>query len=136
MEKDMGMNRKNRVETEMGPLHARYEVISILGNGGNGVVYKVRDLCTERILAVKETGGCSEKITKMVEREAGILQTCFHPSLPVVLETFRENGCYYMVMEYVEGITLKEYVEKNGRMSVEKMLHFAKKNRRGTDVSA
>lgn len=127
MDKDMEMNRENKKKTEKRVLCGRYEVQKLLGNGGSGVVYRVLDLHTERILAVKEIGTDTEKEVKMAEREAIILQSCFHPYLPVVLETFRENGFYYTVMEYVEGITLKEYVEKNGRMTVEKMLHFAKK---------
>ena len=105
----------------------KYEVLEILGKGGNGIVYKVRELDTNRILAVKETKFSLEKRNGMAEQEARILQSCFHPSLPVVLDYFREAECYYMVMEYVEGITLKEYVQKHGRLPREKVLKFANK---------
>ena len=105
----------------------KYEVLEIIGEGGNGVVYKVKEKSTNRILAVKEMRIGSEKAERDAKREAMILQTCFHPSLPVVLENFTKGEWNYMVMEYVEGITLKEYMSKHKKLPKEKVLYFAKK---------
>lgn len=100
-------------------IHEKYEVLEILGKGGSGVVYKVLEKGSERILAVKEIALSCTKERDFPAREARIMKECFHPALPVILESFRRGNCYYIVMEYVEGMTLKEYVEKQGRLSLE-----------------
>ncbi len=103
----------------------RYEVVEILGKGGNGIVYKVREKNSDRILAVKETTLECEESRKCMEKETEMLKMCFHPALPVVVESFWQENNHYLVMEYVEGVTLKEYVKRCGRLSTDKMLEFA-----------
>lgn len=100
-------------------IREKYEVLEILGKGGSGVVYKVLEKGSGRILAVKETVLPCTKEQSIPEREAQIMKECFHPALPVVLDSFRQENCYYIVMEYVEGMTLGEYVRKQGRLPVE-----------------
>ena len=106
-------------------INEKYEVLEILGKGGNGIVYKVRECCGKRILAIKEVllGDGEDALSK--EKEAEILKKCFHPGIPVVVDTFTEDNRYYIVMEYVEGITLKEYVVKRGKLTVDKALEIA-----------
>lgn len=103
-------------------LSGRYEVIGVLGKGGGGTVYKVKQAGTERILAVKEMKISEERRKDWTEKENEIMKNCFHPGIPVVLESFRNRDFYYMVTEFVEGVTLKKYVEKRGKLSVEEAL--------------
>lgn len=102
----------------------KYEVLEILGKGGSGIVYKVRELGLGRILAVKEVVCVTKTGEEEFMREVSIMKECFHPALPVVIDSFRTGGCAYLVMEYVEGVTLQEYMEKRGRLSVAQALEL------------
>lgn len=104
----------------------KYEVLEILGKGGNGVVYKVREIGLNRILAIKETILEDDRAEREWEQEYEILKNCFHPALPVVLDSFRQENRHYLVMEYVEGISLKEVVEKQRGLPWEQAVGFAK----------
>lgn len=106
-------------------INDKYEVLEILGKGGNGIVYKVKEKMSGRILAVKETVLHPGESRQKKEKETAVLQECFHPALPVVLGSFWQEERHYMVMEYVEGVTLKEYVQKRGCLSQEKTIKFA-----------
>lgn len=103
----------------------QYEVLEILGQGGDGIVYKVRQKGSGRILAVKESRIRMEK-GETEGREYRILKDCFHPALPVVLDWFAGDGYEYLVMEYIEGITLQEYLEEQGKLGEEQAISFAK----------
>lgn len=103
----------------------RYEVLEILGKGSSGIVYKVRESGLGRILAVKEERCVTERQEEAFARELQIMKECFHPSLPVVIDSFRQGDCAYLVMEYVDGVTLQEYIERKGRLSQEQSLVFA-----------
>lgn len=100
-------------------IHEKYEVLEILGKGGSGVVYKVLEKGMGRLLAVKERVMPSGGERSFLEREAMLMKECFHPALPVILDSFWQDRCYYIVMEYVEGMTLKDYIRERGRLSVE-----------------
>ena len=94
----------------------KYEVLEVLGKGGCGTVYKVLEKSLDRILAMKETKLVSGTEREVYEKETRILKTCFHPALPVIFDSFWQGERHYMVMEYVEGITLKEYVDRHGKV--------------------
>lgn len=100
----------------------KYEVLEILGKGGNGVVYKVKQVGTNRVLAMKEMKIKKEQKKLWVEKESEILQGCFHPGIPVVIESFWYQDYYYMVTEFVEGVTLKEYILEKGKRTVQEVL--------------
>jgi len=102
----------------------KYEVLEILGKGGSGIVYKVFDTKLQRILAVKESVLKQGELKEEKEREVEVLKSCFHPSLPIVIENFWQENIHYMVMEYMEGVTLKEYVEKQGSLSQEEAIRI------------
>lgn len=106
-------------------INDKYEVKEILGKGGNGIVYKVKERGGGRLLAVKETLLNEYDNKSKTENEAKILRMCFHPSIPVIIESFWKDCSHYIVMEYVEGMTLKEYVIKKGKLSVEDTLKYA-----------
>lgn len=103
----------------------KYEVLEILGKGGNGIVYKVKERRGERILALKETLCKDRESVANMAKEAEVLKKCFHPSLPLIIESFTQDDRYYIVMEYVEGVTLKDYVTSRGKLPVETALKIA-----------
>lgn len=105
-------------------INEKYEILEILGKGGNGIVYKVQE-SDGRILAIKEVLLEPDENVRSKKKESDILRKCFHPGIPVVVDTFKEENRYYIVMEYVEGITLREYMIKQGKLSYDKALEIA-----------
>lgn len=98
----------------------RYRLDRLLGEGGNGRVYLARDT-RERggVWAVKELDFSSvalselEDLRRSFQREADLLQTLHHRSLPRVVAYFQEGHCDYLVMERVEGPTLESVLEQS-----------------------
>ena len=110
-------------------LKERYRIISRLGNGGFGAVYKAEDMQSgNRLVAVKEMnrGGLTPlEITSAADafkREALLLAQLKHPSLPGIYDHFSEAGRWYLVMDYIEGETLEARFDRLGRMRVEEVL--------------
>ncbi len=115
-------------------LHERYRVVRVLGKGGMGAVYLVEDLTLYgKYWALKEL---LERFSDQVEREEAIAQFqrevkilvgLRHPNLPQVVDVFEEGGRHYMVMEFIEGQTLKEMLKAapNGRLPEEQVLNWA-----------
>jgi WD40 repeat protein len=111
-------------------LKQRYRVISQVGKGGFGAVYKAEDIeLGNRIVAVKEMSqrGLSPQelieATEAFKREALLLANLMHPNLPRIYEHFSETGRWYLVMDFIEGETLEEYLGgKSGRLPVEEVL--------------
>jgi len=100
-------------------LRSRYTIVNMIGQGGMGAIYQADDLRLDgRQCAVKETrpeeGIDPSALTQAQEqfyREASILARLDHPNLPKVSDYFSEDGCDYLVMDYVAGRDLKEIVE-------------------------
>jgi len=111
-------------------LKQRYRVISQVGKGGFGAVYKAEDIeLGNRIVAVKEMSqrGLSPQelieATEAFKREALLLANLMHPNLPRIYEHFSEAGRWYLVMDFIEGEKLEEYLgRKGGRLPVEEVL--------------
>ena len=93
----------------------RYVVLERLGEGGYACVYKVKDLKTEKIVALKSFRSSDimnkQRLMKEVERELNILKNVTHPGLPKVYDVIYDNEHFYLVMEFVDGINLKNAVE-------------------------
>ena len=92
-------------------LPARYQVEKVLGGGGVGIVYQALDRQTNRRVAVKVLHPAqvqTEKVFKSFEREAHILQSLKHPNIVQILDYQSYLGTYYIVMEFLDGKTLKE----------------------------
>ena len=106
----------------------RYEIISKIGTGGMADVYKARDSKLNRFVAVKvmksEFREDKTFITKF-RREAQAAAGLANPNIVNVFDVGEDNGVYFIVMELVEGITLKEYIEKKGRLSVREATSIA-----------
>ncbi|MEW5868370.1 MAG: protein kinase [Chloroflexota bacterium] len=89
-------------------LESRYRIVSLLGQGGMGAVYKAWDMRLEKPVAIKENLDASKESQKQFSREAKILAQLDHPNLPNVADFFSvpERG-QYLVMDYVEGEDLQ-----------------------------
>lgn len=90
----------------------KYTVIRLLGRGGEGAVYLAQDEDLRRLVAVKRLCGFEER-ADMEKREADFLRQLRHPMLPVIYELLWDAG-WYLVMEYIQGITLRGYIDRNG----------------------
>lgn len=93
-------------------LDERYEILEKKGTGGMGVLYRVRDRRLDRIFALKEMRvtfpdeSQRKKALEWFQREAKILCNLRHPNVPVVIDFFSENDRNYLVMDYIDGISL------------------------------
>lgn len=106
----------------------RYEIIEQVGAGGMSYVYKAKDHKLNRYVAVKvlksefsENKGFVSKFRVEAQAAAGLA----HPNIVNVYDVGEDNGLHYIVMELVEGITLKEYIEKKARLSVKEAISIA-----------
>lgn len=100
-------------------LDKKYEVIGILGRGGMGKVYLCKNTRLGNLWAIKEVIQDTKDIDILAE--AIILKNLNHPGIRRIVDIFYENKRLYMVQDYVEGQTLKEYVKVNGKMKAEKI---------------
>lgn len=106
----------------------RYEIIDKVGSGGMSDVYKALDHKLNRYVAVKvlkdefsEDKSFVSKFKVEAQSAAGLA----HPNIVNVYDVGEENGIYFIVMELVEGITLKKYIEKKGKLPVKEAVSIA-----------
>jgi serine/threonine-protein kinase len=106
----------------------RYEVLEKIGTGGMSDVYKAKDQKLNRFVAVKvlkqefsENRNFVSKFRVEAQAAAGLM----HPNIVNVYDVGEENGIHYIVMELVEGITLKKYIEKKIRLSTKEAISIA-----------
>lgn len=101
-------------------LNNRYELIEKVGSGGMADVYKARCRVLKRFVAVKilkDEFINDEEFLERFEREAYAAGSLNHPNIVSIYDVGREDNIYYIVMEYVDGITLKDYIRQNGKLS-------------------
>ena len=103
----------------------RYEILEKIGTGGMSDVYKAKCHKLNRFVAIKvlkqefsENANFVSKFRIEAQAAAGLS----HPNIVNVYDVGEENGIYYIVMELVEGITLKKYIEKKARLSVKEAI--------------
>lgn len=99
-----------------------YQIIDRLGKGSMGVVYKAKQVSVDRIVAVKvllDQLASNREFIKRFDREAKIAAKLSHNNIVNAIDAGEVGGHYYFVMEYVEGDTIKDYLEK-GRVFDEK----------------
>ena len=106
----------------------RYEILEKIGTGGMSDVYKAKCHKLNRFVAVKvlkqefsENANFVSKFRIEAQAAAGLM----HPNIVNVYDVGEENGIYYIVMELVEGITLKKYIEKKARLSYKEAVSIA-----------
>lgn len=109
-------------------LGERYEVLSKIGTGGMADVYKGKDCMLNRFVAIKvlkkeyrEDKNFVRKFRSEAQAAAGLM----NPNIVNVYDVGEDRGLYYMVMELVEGITLKEYIQKKGKLSTREVISIA-----------
>lgn len=91
-------------------LFHKYELIRLLGFGGAGKVYLALDRHLGRLVAVKE----SHEKASLAEME--LLRELEHPGLPEIYDYFKEQGSNWLIMEYIEGMSLRQYLDKHKRV--------------------
>lgn len=106
----------------------RYEILEKIGTGGMSDVYKAKCHKLNRYVAIKvlkqefsENANFVSKFRIEAQAAAGLM----HPNIVNVYDVGEENGIYYIVMELVEGITLKKYIEKKARLSYKEAVSIA-----------
>ena len=109
-------------------LGKRYEILERIGAGGMADVYKSKDHKLNRYVAVKVLKSdyrSDEVFIQKFVSEAQAAAGLMHPNVVNVYDVGQDRGLYYMVMELVEGITLKDYIEKKGKLSAKETISIS-----------
>ncbi|QZT32802.1 Stk1 family PASTA domain-containing Ser/Thr kinase [Caldalkalibacillus thermarum TA2.A1] len=110
-------------------LVGRYELMERVGGGGMAVVYKARDRLLNRIVAVKilrEQFSGDHDFVDRFRREAQAAASLSHPNIVNIYDVGIDEGIHFIVMEYIDGLTLKEYIAQKGRLPVEEAIHITR----------
>ena len=106
-------------------INDRYEIIKSIGEGGMANVYLANDTILDRKVAVKVLRGdlsTDEKFIRRFKREALSVSNLSHPNIVEVYDVGEEDGNYYIVMEYIEGKTLKQLLQKRGALTLTEVI--------------
>ncbi len=111
-------------------LDGKYEILSVIGRGGMSVVYLAKHQRLNQKWAVKEISReyCEnyEIIIRQLITEAELLKKLNHPGLPKIIDIIEKNDVIWMVMEFVEGQTLKEVLNQRKRVAEEEVLAWGR----------
>ena len=102
-------------------INDRYEIIKTIGEGGMANVYLANDTILDRKVAIKVLRGDlsnDEKFIRRFKREALSVSNLSHPNIVEVYDVGEEDGNYYIVMEYIDGKTLKQLLQKRGALTL------------------
>ena len=119
------MNSENLVGST---LNGRYEIIEKIGSGGMASVFKAKDTLLNRYVAIKILRDALEGEKQVVSnfiKEAQSSASLSHNNVVSVFDVGEDNGINYMVMELVDGITLKEYIKENGALPWQEACDYA-----------
>ena len=115
-------------------LDNRYEILERIGTGGMAVVYKAKCHRLNRLVAVKilkSDLAQDEDFRRRFNAESQAVAQLSHPNIVSVYDVSRGGDTEYIVMELIDGITLKQYMEKRGRLNWRESLHFITQIMRG-----
>ena len=108
-------------------LDGRYEITELIGVGGMADVYRGRDIMENRTVAVKilkSEYSANEEFVRRFRNESKAIAVLSHPNIVKIYDVGYENSMQYIVMEYIDGITLKEYIEQQGMLKWRDCVHF------------
>lgn len=106
-------------------INDRYQIIKTIGEGGMANVYLAYDTILDRNVALKVLRGDlanDEKFVRRFQREALSASSLSHPNIVEMYDVGEDDGQYYIVMEYVEGKTLKQLIKKRGALTVSEVV--------------
>ena len=109
-------------------LDNRYEILELIGTGGMALVYKARCHRLNRMVAIKilkEDLASDEEFQRRFYTESQAVAMLSHPNIVAVYDVSRSGNIEYIVMELIEGITLKQYINRKGLLNWKEVLHFA-----------
>ena len=109
-------------------LDRRYQIVRVIGVGGMSIVFEANDLVMNRLVAVKVLKEEMYRDREAVDRfvnEAKISATLSHPNIVKIYDVSIKSTPKYIVMERVEGITLKSYMQKKGALSTDEVLSYS-----------
>ncbi|WP_419883793.1 Stk1 family PASTA domain-containing Ser/Thr kinase [Peribacillus sp. B-H-3] len=110
-------------------INGRYKLLDMVGGGGMANVYLARDMILEREVALKILRmdfNNDEEFIKRFNREAQSATSLAHPNIVSIYDVGEEDDIYYIVMEYVNGLTLKQYIQKHYPVPIRKALDIMK----------
>ncbi len=116
----------------------RYEILEKVGSGGMADVFRAKCHRLNRFVAVKVLKQEYSEDTKFVTKfrgEAQAVAGMTHPNIVSIYDVGEENGMYYIVMELVEGITLKKYIEEKGKLTVKEAVGISLQIANGLDAA-
>lgn len=108
-------------------LDGRYELLELVGIGGMADIYKAKDITEERIVAVKilkNEFSASEDFLRRFRNESKAIALLSHPNIVKIYDVGFTDKIQYIVMEYIDGITLTEYIERQGVLKWRDAVHF------------
>jgi serine/threonine protein kinase len=116
----------------------KYKIYDEVGSGSFATVYLGRNMDTNEIVAVKVLSRQYTREARYVERfrrEAGLAERLQHPNIVRILDHGIEGGMHFLVMEFVEGLTLDSLIERKGRLSIEETLSYAEQTCAGLQAA-
>ena len=117
-------------------LDNRYEILEVIGTGGMAVVYKARCHRLNRLVAIKilkdEFSG-DEEFRRRFRAEGEAVAMLSHPNIVQVYDVSSSDNANFIVMELIDGISLKQYMEKKGVLNWKETLHFAMQIAKGLE---
>ena len=122
----MDQNQMDRYIGKM--LDNRYEILEVIGRGGMAVVYKARCHLLNRYVAIKilrDDMAADQEFRTHFKKEAQAVAMLSHPNIVSFYDVSRTPDVDYIVMELIEGITLKQYMKSQGTLKIKESVHFA-----------
>ena len=115
---EISINDLNTFQLPSNCFSSHYKILSFLGEGSYGKVFKAREISSGRVIAVKKIfiGNSNSKYKKTI-KEINILKNMDHPNIVKFYDFFQEEEYFYLMMEYLEGCTLKQYIKNNENIS-------------------
>lgn len=108
-------------------LDGRYEIHELIGVGGMAMVYRAYDTIDDRVVAIKilkDEFSASEEFVRRFKNESKAIAVLSHPNIVKVYDVSFGDMIQYIVMEYIDGITLKEYIDRQKDISWKEAVHF------------